>query len=110
MYQCTSTIIHLYSEWGILLLIMAHPDLHKKLLDIFKKTKDSNSELHTLIHALLTPSEINDVSLRLEIMRRLKTGESQRSIAETLGVGIATVTRGSRQLKQLGGVLDKYLK
>lgn len=89
---------------------MTHPDLHKRLLGVFKKAQSSNDELHTVMDALLTSSEINDVSLRLEILMRLKKGETQRSISEALGVGIATVTRGSRQLKELNGVLDEYLK
>lgn len=88
---------------------MTHPDLYKKLLKAFTRVNNSNHELNTLIHALLTPSEIDDISLRLEILQRVKKGETQRSISESLNVGIATVTRGSRQLKQLSGTLDKFL-
>lgn len=49
--------------------------------------------------ALLTPNELDAISTRLEIARLLQTGISQRQIAKQLGVGIATVTRGSRELK-----------
>ena len=48
---------------------------------------------------LLTSSEIEEISKRLQIFKLLKAGMPQRQIAETLGVGIATVTRGSRALK-----------
>ncbi len=48
---------------------------------------------------LLTSSEIDEISKRLQIFKLLKAGVPQRQIAESLGVGIATVTRGSRALK-----------
>ncbi len=60
----------------------------------------TDSEHMTLIlKNLLTASEIDEVSKRLQIIKLLRTGMPQRQIAETLGVGIATVTRGSRALK-----------
>lgn len=49
---------------------------------------------------LLTPSELDEISKRLQIFRLLQSGMPQRQIAEKLGVGIATVTRGSRALKK----------
>jgi len=55
--------------------------------------------MHTILQDLLTPSELSEISKRLQIIRLLETGMPQRQIAETLGVGIATVTRGSRALK-----------
>ncbi len=48
---------------------------------------------------LLTPTEMSEISKRLQILRLLEAGLPQREIAEILGVGIATVTRGSRALK-----------
>jgi len=55
--------------------------------------------MNTILQDLLTPSELSEISKRLQIIRLLETGMPQRQIAETLGVGIATVTRGSRALK-----------
>ena len=49
--------------------------------------------------SLLTPSELSEISKRLQIFKLLEQGMPQRQIAEKLGVGIATVTRGSRALK-----------
>jgi TrpR family trp operon transcriptional repressor len=60
---------------------------------------DSSTALESLLEALLTPSEMSEISKRLQIFRLLETGMPQRQIAEQLGVGIATVTRGSRALK-----------
>lgn len=57
-------------------------------------------ELDTLLGDLLTPSEISEISKRLQILKLLEAGLPQRQIADQLGVGIATVTRGSRALKR----------
>jgi TrpR family trp operon transcriptional repressor len=48
---------------------------------------------------LLTPIELIEISKRLQIIKMLKQGNSQRDIAKQLGVGIATVTRGSHVIK-----------
>nr|WP_239090355.1 Trp family transcriptional regulator [Marinomonas ostreistagni] len=57
--------------------------------------------LESKLNALLTPNEIAEMQRRLQIFALLEAGVSQREIAKQLGVGIATVTRGSRALKEL---------
>ena len=57
--------------------------------------------LEKRLKALLTPNEINEMQHRLQIFSLLEQGVPQRDIAKQLGVGIATVTRGSRALKEL---------
>jgi len=52
------------------------------------------------LRAILTPQELEAIPKRLEIVKMLKQGVSQREIADKLGLGIATVTRGSRELKK----------
>ncbi|TSD02787.1 MAG: TrpR family transcriptional regulator, trp operon repressor, partial [Parcubacteria group bacterium Greene0714_36] len=47
---------------------------------------------------LLTPAEYKELALRWQIVKMLHQGISQRRIAKNLGVGIATVSRGSREL------------
>lgn len=47
-----------------------------------------------------TPKEREELVNRLEIVRRLIKGEVQEQIAADLHVGVATVTRGSRELAQ----------
>ncbi len=49
---------------------------------------------------LLTASELEDVAKRLQIIEMLAQGIPQRQIADRLGVGIATVSRGSNVLKK----------
>jgi TrpR family trp operon transcriptional repressor len=57
--------------------------------------------LEKRLRALLTPNEVKEMLHRLQILSLLKQGTPQRDIAKQLGVGIATVTRGSRALKEL---------
>lgn len=62
---------------------------------------------------ILTPQEFENVVERWLLIKLLLEGKPQREIRDTLGVGIATVTRGSRQLKYGTGafeeVVGKYL-
>ncbi len=61
---------------------------------------DTAEKLENTLHDLLTENEIDEISKRLQIFKLLKSGMPQRQIAEKLGVGIATVTRGSNALKR----------
>ena len=62
---------------------------------------DDGLVLEKRLKALLTPNEIEEMLRRLKILELLEQGVPQRDIAKQLGVGIATVTRGSRALKEL---------
>ena len=63
---------------------------------------DSPEQMELALCALLTENELADVAKRLQIITLLKQGVPQRQIADKLGVGIATVTRGSHHLKRHG--------
>lgn len=71
----------------------------QELIDHLLAARDSET-LEQALTDLLTPSELSEISKRLQIFKRLEAGVPQRQIAEELGVGIATVTRGSRVLKE----------
>lgn len=47
-----------------------------------------------------TDQERNELTQRVEIIKHLIAGEPQAKIASDLGVGVATVTRGSKELSQ----------
>ena len=60
---------------------------------------------------ILTPAELDEISRRLQIFKMLEEGHSQREIAEKLGVGIATVSRGAREFKYgKQNFFDKFLR
>lgn len=60
----------------------------------------SIQELQDLIEGLLTPTEIEDIIKRIKIVQMLKANVPQREIAQKLNVGLATITRGSTELKR----------
>lgn len=73
------------------------------LLSSFIKTVleiKTDKEMLEFLKGILTPKELEELPTRLEIVKRLKRGEAQHKIAEELGVGIATVTRGSKEIQK----------
>ena len=49
---------------------------------------------------LTSPKERTELAQRIEIVKMLLAGELQHDIAQELGVGVATVTRASKELAQ----------
>lgn len=70
-------------------------DLIKILLDI--KTEN---EMYDFLQGILTPKEILELPNRLQIVKMLKKGISQHDVAEKLGAGVATVTRGAKEIQK----------
>lgn len=70
-------------------------DLVKTFLSM--KTED---EMVNLLEGILTPKELLEIPMRLKIVRMLKKGVTQHEIAKELGIGIATVTRGSKEIQK----------
>ena len=61
------------------------------------KTK---KDVHEFLDGILTPKEREELAVRLQIIRLLKKKIPQHEIAAQLGVGIATVTRGSKEISK----------
>lgn len=59
----------------------------------------STKEMRDFLQGILTPKELLELPHRLQIVKLLKKGVSQHEIAGKLGVGIATVTRGSKEIQ-----------
>ena len=55
-------------------------------------------EVKDFLEGFLTPHELKQVENRVQIIKKLKNGQAQHLIAEDLELGVATVTRGSREL------------
>ncbi len=60
----------------------------------------SVQEMENLLVGLLTPKEREELPKRIQIIRMLKKGIPQHDIAQKLGVGVATVTRGAKEIQQ----------
>ncbi len=78
-----------------------HPEYQdwQQIVELIKESveKDQHEMLLTM---LLTPDEREALVARVNIFRELLKGElSQRQISQLLGVGVATITRGSNELK-----------
>ncbi len=71
----------------------------KELLAAIENLK-TREEISDFLLGILTPKEIDEISRRLKIVRMLKKGIQHKVIAERLGVGVATVTRGSKELQK----------
>lgn len=57
-------------------------------------------EMYDFLQGILTPKELLEIPNRLQIVKMLKRGISHHDIAGKLHVGVATVTRGSRELRE----------
>lgn len=71
----------------------------KDLIQVFLSLKNEK-EMEDFLLGILTSKELEEIPTRLQIVKMLKKGIPQHEIAEKLGVGIATVTRGSAELKK----------
>lgn len=70
----------------------------KGLVNTLLQAKNYN-DMFDLLKGLLTIGEIEEIARRLQIVKMLKAGIAQREIANKLNVGIATVTRGAKEIK-----------
>ena len=61
---------------------------------------ESEREMIKFLEGILTPQELIEIPKRLVIVKMLKKGTPQHEISRKLGVGIATVTRGSKELQK----------
>lgn len=61
---------------------------------------DDEELLEDLLVGVTTEKERQEIPQRVEIVKRLIAGEPQAKIASDLGVGVATVTRGSKEVGQ----------
>lgn len=72
----------------------------KQLVQAFEQCKTA-ADIENLLQGLLTSSEVEEFARRLQIVQMVKKGIPHHDIAQTLGVGVATVSRGSKEV-QLG--------
>ena len=61
----------------------------------------NKKEMADFLYGILTPQELEEIPVRLQIIKLLKKGVPQHEIAKKLGIGVATVTRGSKEIAKV---------
>ncbi len=86
LYEDTMSGSVKYSDWSQVMTLIANA------------AEQGNHQ--PLLTMLMTPDEREALVARVNIFHELLQGElSQRQISQLLGVGVATITRGSNELK-----------
>ena len=80
-------------------------ELAKVIADI-----DDEELAEDFLKNILTPSELEEISKRLQIVKMLNKGIPQREVAKKLAVSMGTISRGSRELKYGTNGFSKVLK
>ena len=70
-----------------------------ELVTVLTEIKDKD-QMEDFLKGILTPQELIEIPQRLAIVKMLKAGVAQHEIAKQLSVGVATVTRGSKELQK----------
>ena len=79
------------------------PEYKKELVEVFSRIQGDRKLMAEFLVDVLTPAEFESLALRWQIVKKLNKGETHRSVAGDLGLGISTVTRGSRELRNKNG-------
>jgi len=82
----------------------------QKTVDFLNKAFDDNHQFD-IFKLLMTIDERNALITRVKIVKALLEGKiNQRQLREQLGIGIATVTRGSNSLKDVSPEFKQWLE
>ncbi len=68
-------------------------------VELVYMTRDKDL-LRDLLYSVTSASERHEIPRRIEVVKRLLAGNTQPQIAGDLGIGLATITRGSKELGQ----------
>lgn len=82
----------------------------KELIEVIYKISKDKNLLGDFVKDILTPREFENIAVRWQIVKRLAKGEHHQAIAEDLHLGVATVTRGSREMRKKDGGFRRALK
>ena len=82
----------------------------RELIEELAKVAKDKQLLADFVRDILTPREFENISVRWQIVKRLAKGEHHASIADDLHLGVATVTRGSREMRKKEGGFRRTLK
>ena len=82
----------------------------KEVVEVIARIAKDKTLLADFVHDILTPKEYENIGVRWQIVKRLAKGEKHESIARMLKLGVATVTRGSREMRNQNGGFQRTLK
>ena len=89
---------------------MTYPKQFKnELLNALRYAAQSKHLLDEYLTDLLTPTEYREITARWQVVKQLFHKIPQRQISKSLKIGIATITRGSRELQNPKGGFNKLL-
>jgi TrpR family trp operon transcriptional repressor len=80
----------------------------RELIDIFTRTRNI-ADMEVLFREIFTPSEIDTLTLRWQLLKDLNAGKTQRKIAAEHKISLCKITRGSKLLKARDSYLKKVL-
>jgi len=77
-------------------------DDQKSIRELSAALAATNNEklIEEFLFSLLTKNEIHEVATRWALVKLIEEGVPQRKIAETLGLSLCKITRGSKELKK----------
>ena len=81
-----------------------------ELLEVVQKSAKDKDFLDQFLQDMLTPGEYEALAIRWQIVKLLAEGLTQREISQRLKIGLATITRGSRELHNKQGAFMKLLQ
>ncbi len=82
----------------------------RELIEVFSKISGNKELIFEFLKDILTPTEFDEMCLRWQIVKKLHNGGKHREIAGELGLGISTVSRGARELRNKNGGFALVLK
>lgn len=80
----------------------------KNINSVLEKTKDTK-EIILVLQDLLTQAELCDIWERIEVVKLLKNGLTQREIAQKLWISVTTVSRWNKLLSFDKKIIDKLI-
>ncbi len=106
MYRYASTSRNGYKVKSFFFAPQAAIILHMKKMDQYKKeirellmAIETDKEAKMILKDLFTPSEVEAMAVRWQLVQSLAEGKSQRQVAKEFGVSISKVTRAAAWLR-----------
>ena len=81
----------------------------KEFMQIFAELDDID-DVEQFCREIFTIKELEDISLRWQLLKELHQGIPQRTIAANHRISLCKITRGSKILKEKGSITLKLLE